>query len=310
METRHIKNFLELAKTEHVSQTADLLNISQPSLSKSIAALEEELGVKLFDRAGNRIHLNENGIRFAEYARQSMEWLNGGIKFLKQNTYETLGHVSIKCWAFAPIMQACAAEYSSLNPYINFKISQNSEEFAGDQEKTDFVLSARAADTTSGQMGNFWITQQLFCEEYVLVAAPGHFKQLDDIPPDAETIDLSVMREASFVMMFQKNMLFSDVTYELCQNAGFFPKTYCQTDDFLIKIAMIRSGIAVAFLPESCLEYACLLCPGLRHFHLQDQCAQRSVYLLRPKKALMSEAALDFYDFVLDYFHLPPDERD
>ena len=207
-------------------------------------------------------------------------------------------------------MQACAAEYSSLNPYINFKISQNSEEFAGDQEKTDFVLSAKAADTASGQMGNFWITQQLFCEEYVLVAAPGHFKQLDEVPTDTETIDLSVMREANFVMMFQKNMLFSDVTYELCQNAGFFPKTYCQTDDFLIKIAMIRSGIAVAFLPESCLEYACLLCPGLRHFHLQDQRAQRSVYLLRPKKALMSEAALDFYDFVLDYFHLPPDERD
>ena len=310
MEIRHIKNFLELSKTEHVSQTADLLNISQPSLSKSIATLEEELGVKLFDRAGNRVHLNENGARFAEYARQSMEWLDGGVKFLKQNTYETLGHVSIKCWAFAPIMQACAAEYSRLNPFINFRISQNSEEFVGSNEKTDFILSAKSADAAAGEMGHFWVTQPLFSEEYVLVAAPGHFAQLDEIPIETETADLSIMRDANFVTMFQQNMLFSDITYELCQNAGFFPKTYCQTDDFLIKMAMIRSGIAVAFLPESCLEYACLLCPGLRHFHLQDQRSRRSVYLLRPKKALMSEAALDFYDFVLDYFNLPPDERE
>lgn len=309
MEIRHVKNFLELAKTEHVSQTADILNISQPALSKSIAALEKELGSKLFDRVGNRIRLNENGSRFAEYARQSMELLDGGIKYVRQNTYETLGNISIACWSFAPIIQACASEYSRLNPYINFYITQNSSPGLFYNGQTDFMLNASGKEPNIDAEGRFWVTQPLLREEYVLVAAPGVFPVLDMIPQDEELQDLSIVSDANFVIMYQQNLLFQDITYELCQHAGFFPKTYCQTDDFLIKMAIVRTGIAIAFIPESCLEYACLICPGLRHFHIKDHSTQRTVILLRPKKVLMSEAALDFYDFALDYFQLPPDTR-
>lgn len=310
MEIHNIKNFLELAETEHVSKTADILNISQPSLSKSIAALESELGVKLFDRLGNRIRLNENGVRFAEYARQSMQMLDSGIRFIQQNNYEILGSISIMCWCFAPIVQMCATAYSQLNPYINFMVSQNGTAFSEVNDKTDFILCADTIDASKSERSSFWVSQKLFNEEYVLVAAPGYIPQIDAIPADQERIDLALVKEANFVTMFQSNIFFRDITYELCQNAGFYPKTYCQTDDFMAKMAMVRTGIAIAFLPESCLEYASLLCPGLRHFHLENRRSQRTVYLLRPRKALMSEAAADFYEFLLDYFHLPPDTKD
>ena len=45
MDIRNIEYFLHLAKYEHVSATADLLHISQPSLSKHITSLEREIGV-------------------------------------------------------------------------------------------------------------------------------------------------------------------------------------------------------------------------------------------------------------------------
>lgn len=44
MDLHHIEYFLELARHEHVALTADVLNISQPALSKSISTLETELG--------------------------------------------------------------------------------------------------------------------------------------------------------------------------------------------------------------------------------------------------------------------------
>ena len=50
----------------HIEQV--FVNISQPALSKSIHNLENELGVKLFDRIGNRIHLNQLEKEFADYA--------------------------------------------------------------------------------------------------------------------------------------------------------------------------------------------------------------------------------------------------
>ena len=58
MDIRNIEYFLHLAKYEHVSATADLLHISQPSLSKHITSLEREIGVKLFDRSRRHVSLN------------------------------------------------------------------------------------------------------------------------------------------------------------------------------------------------------------------------------------------------------------
>ena len=85
MDIRNIEYFLHLAKYEHVSATADLLHISQPSLSKHITSLEREIGVKLFDRIGNRIVLNKTWSSLPNM--QSRRWscsmrgsilLNGG----------------------------------------------------------------------------------------------------------------------------------------------------------------------------------------------------------------------------------------
>ena len=89
MDIRNIEYFLHLAKYEHVSATADLLHISQPSLSKHITSLEREIGVKLFDRIGNRIVLNKTGEQFAQYAKQAVELLNAGVNSAKRGIYDT-----------------------------------------------------------------------------------------------------------------------------------------------------------------------------------------------------------------------------
>lgn len=53
-----------------LSQTAKVLHLSQPALSRSMQKLEEELQIPLFDRHKNKIALNENGILAAEYAKK------------------------------------------------------------------------------------------------------------------------------------------------------------------------------------------------------------------------------------------------
>ena len=66
MEMRQIESFLSLAATLHFGRSAQELHLSQPALSLQIKALEEEVGVRLFDRNRQRTLLTEAGAAFRE----------------------------------------------------------------------------------------------------------------------------------------------------------------------------------------------------------------------------------------------------
>lgn len=64
MNLQQLEYFRELAKTQNMSKSAEKLHISQPALSGTLKALENELGISLFDRKGRTIVLNNNGSEF------------------------------------------------------------------------------------------------------------------------------------------------------------------------------------------------------------------------------------------------------
>ena len=69
-ELNQLMQLAAIADAGTVSAAAEKLNISQPALSRSVQKLEEELGVRLFDRSKNKITLNETGELAVEYARK------------------------------------------------------------------------------------------------------------------------------------------------------------------------------------------------------------------------------------------------
>lgn len=69
MDLKTLRNFLAIAEQENMSRAADLLNVSQSTLSKQIKLLEEELGRKLFSRHSFSMSLTDDGARFRERAR-------------------------------------------------------------------------------------------------------------------------------------------------------------------------------------------------------------------------------------------------
>ena len=76
MNLLQLKYFQEVAKYQNITRTAEILHVSQPSLSTAIRHLEEELGIELFDQKGKSIVLNENGQNFLRDINSMFELLN------------------------------------------------------------------------------------------------------------------------------------------------------------------------------------------------------------------------------------------
>lgn len=95
MNLNHLFYFRVLAQTEHYTQAANLLNITQPSLSHAISALEKELGVYLFEKQGRNIKLTKYGRIFYEYINKGMHEIELGEKRIKDLSSKNSGLIDL-----------------------------------------------------------------------------------------------------------------------------------------------------------------------------------------------------------------------
>lgn len=94
MEIRQLKTFWTLASTRSFNQTAQLLNYVPSTVTMQIKALEEELGVKLFDRLGKSVALTEVGEQFLPYANKILNDVEEA-KCISGNSGELRGTIVI-----------------------------------------------------------------------------------------------------------------------------------------------------------------------------------------------------------------------
>ncbi len=95
MELRVIRYFLAIAREQGITRAAEVLHITQPTLSRQIAEMEDELGVKLFNREGRRIRLTEEGILFRRRAMEIMRLVDKTKEEMREQDEIIEGTVSI-----------------------------------------------------------------------------------------------------------------------------------------------------------------------------------------------------------------------
>lgn len=97
METRVLRYFLAVAREESISRAAEVLHITQPTLSRQLSQLEEELGVTLFERGTRRIRLTDEGILLRRRAEEIIGLIDKTEKELTERETLIDGRVSIGC---------------------------------------------------------------------------------------------------------------------------------------------------------------------------------------------------------------------
>lgn len=97
MNLSQLRYFKKLAELQHYTKAARELYITQPSLSDSIASLEEELGISLFQKEGRNIKLTKYGREFYQHVSLALNELERGITAMKKHSDQISGTIDVGC---------------------------------------------------------------------------------------------------------------------------------------------------------------------------------------------------------------------
>ena len=121
MTLHQLQYFESLARTQHYQRAAELLGISQPTLSRAIGALELELGAPLFERKGRNVVLSRFGRVFSEHVFTAMRELNSGIDHVRDLSDPGKGSIDVSLnYAVSNIyLPGLLRGYLDSNPHIH-----------------------------------------------------------------------------------------------------------------------------------------------------------------------------------------------
>ena len=170
MELLQLKYFQAVAQYEHIGRAAKQLNVSQPAVSLMISRLEEELGVKLFNRVGRNIILNEYGMAFLQRVNAIIQEEASAINELNEMQAEADETISIAMTS-PNLLDGVLLPYIEANPDIKWKIRVADIQQCINLMKTgevDFCVSS------PGIWGNGFKTTLCIEDDLVVVASCNH----------------------------------------------------------------------------------------------------------------------------------------
>ncbi|WP_324194033.1 LysR family transcriptional regulator [Nocardia blacklockiae] len=284
--------FLTLAELERVGAAADQLHLAQPTLSRMLARLEHRLGVRLFDRHGKRLTLNEFGRVYYEHARRAQAELDAAGRALADLANPTKGVVRLSfLHSFgARVVPDLVAGFRRGSGRITFSLRQDAAEVV-----TAHVLDGDAdlglVSPKPAVAGLGWRT--LLRQRLALAVPPEHRLAA------RRQVRLAEVADAEFIAMpagFGMRRILDD----LCAAADFRPRVGLESTDLVTVAGLVAAGLGVAVLP---LEEAPVRgpAPGPVLIPLADPGAVRDAGLIWSAAAAPSDAVRQFRDFAFEW---------
>jgi DNA-binding transcriptional LysR family regulator len=287
--------FLTLAELEHVGAAADRLQISQPTLSRMLARLEHRLGVRLFDRHGKRLSLNEFGHVYYERARRAQAELDAAARELADLANPARGVVRLTfLHSFGGrLVPELIAGFRRRSGSVTFTLSQDAAEVV-----TDRVLDGHAdlgiVSPKPAATGLGW--RELLRQRLALAVPPDHRLA------GRRQVRLAEVAAAEFVAMRAGHGMRA-ILDDLCAAADFRPRVVLESSDLVTVAGLVAAGLGVALLPLGDVvrgpgagtQSGPVLVP------LADPGAARAVGLIWSASAAPSDAVRVFRDFTVEW---------
>jgi LysR family transcriptional regulator, nitrogen assimilation regulatory protein len=242
MQLFQLRTLIHVAELGSLSKAADRLHIAQPALSRQIRLLEEELGVRLFDRHGRGMTLTDLGQDVLRHARRVMAELEE-IRVLTGDENAPLrGHVSIGMPpTVADILsEPLVAVFREAHPESTLRIVSAYSSYLLDWMLRGEIDAAILYDPKSARTLR---VQPLLDEELFLIGPPGA-SLMQDVPVDYGDLD-------GVRLLLPSNGHGLRVILEKCANErGFSLNVPVEADSYSTLKRLVRGGHGFTILPK------------------------------------------------------------
>ncbi|MDE6724468.1 MAG: LysR family transcriptional regulator [Ruminiclostridium sp.] len=103
MEIRVLRYFLTVVREQSITKAAEVLHITQPTLSRQLAQLEDEIGVRLFNRGSRKISLTNEGMLLRRRAEEILQLVDKTEKELIEQDEQIEGKIAVGCGEIASV---------------------------------------------------------------------------------------------------------------------------------------------------------------------------------------------------------------
>lgn len=194
MELRVLRYFLAVAREENITKAAALLHLTQPTLSRQLMQLEEELGVKLFRRSQYRIILTDEGMLLRRRAQQMVDLAEKTVREFACRETELMGEISIGAGETRSMsfLSRAIVTFRERYPKVTFRIfSANADDV---KERLDMGLLDMGLLTEPVDVGKYAFCRMKEKDRWgVLVRADSPLAARETVTPqDLEAVSLLV----------------------------------------------------------------------------------------------------------------------
>jgi len=246
--------FLTIAETGNLNRAAELLYVSQPSLSKYIQRLEAQLGTELFDRSVSPMKLNEAGTLYLTHLMEAMEREQQLLNRLQELRGEIRGTLRLGIPPFCgqcylpKVLPRFSAEYPHVEVLLYEGMGDEIEQALCNQ-KIDLAILPHPV----GSDGLSY--RPLFSESVLLVTRRADCNEADATPEHfpIRTEVLSDFYKQPVILPHPSQKLGKLVT-DYFGRIGCRPSVYTSTQSAATTLSLVAAGMGVGFVPNAGLD--------------------------------------------------------
>lgn len=256
MNTKQLQYVLTLAHEGSFSKAADILSISQPSLSQYIKKIEASVGAILFDRANGDVRLTDAGVAYVETGRKILDLehqMENRISDICSNRAGSL-IIGAAPYRAASMMPVIAQRFQKLYPGMHLIIREGTTtELAEGMEHGEYDLCLTLLPI-DGRIFNW----EKVMEEELVLAVPGTLPKLPSAVMENRkfpAIDASLLNNAKLVMLTEAQFMQKQLN-NLITDCHLHIEPAAVVKSLEAQIEMVKAGIGMA-LVSSGIERFC-----------------------------------------------------